>query len=315
MTKHPRMIAAIALITLAAVALTGCLVTKKAPEPPYYRKSDNLRVYKQGDWIRYNVFAVLPSGDFANGVLEVQWGNYSPLTSPDSNLSNDGAPYDVIEKRYLFCLDGTGCTPTETVIQYIHQDDPKTDANITLATAGTERLVAMGNHPTAGQYYWLNTTGGRSFAPANPANNLQGGQEPARILASPLVIGNTFQVEYFLMSECYPGPNCTEDIGTPATTFNIVGDSTQIDTNVNSYADPIQVNFNGTLTSYIGSLPLTFDIFDLCSSGYSEYNGDMYIVPEIGIVQMENTCMDETGNITAYDITLADISPSILAGS
>ncbi len=325
MIKHPRMIAAVALITLTAVALTGCLVTKKEPEPPYYRKSDNLRVYKQGDWIRYNVIATTlgaSTGDARSGTLEVRWGNYSPLTSPDSNASNNGDPYDVIEKRYLFCLDGAFCNPTETVvIQYVHQDDPATDPT----TAGTERLVAMGGHPNAPQeqYYWLNTTGGSTSPPANLDNSVTGGQEPVITLKSPLFINDAYTVEYYLMDNCYTGiPGCEDDVGRSTTSVNIVGDSTQVNTNIGNYANPFQVNFNGDVFADAdvgGQLPLTFDIFDLCSNKISTHSGSMYIIPEIGVIQLRNTCRDDSGtgagDIILYDITVDSISSSILSGS
>ena len=328
MTKSPRMIAAIALMTLAAVALTGCLVEQKEPEPPYYRKSDNLRVYKQGDWIRYNVFATTiagdGSGDFNSGILEVRWEGYSLPNSPDGNASNGGASYDVIEKRYLLCLEGTYCKPDTVIIHYIHQDDPTTDSNVTSDTAGTERLVAMGGHPdfspSQPQYYWLNTTGGRNSAPANPDNDVIGGQEPVITLKSPLFINDAYTVEYYLMDDCYTGPGgCQSDVGSFTNSIRVVGDGTQINTNIGTYANPLEINFNGEVIPDVnvgGTLPITFDIFDLCTYKWSEHSGRMYIVPEIGAIQMRITCGDKTtGDAILYDITVDSISSSILAGS
>ncbi len=320
MTKHPRMIAAIALVTLTAVALTGCLVEKKDPEPPNYRTTDNLRIYKQGDWIQYNVIATTTlsgtsiGSNAQAGTLKVSWGNYSTLTSPDGNAGNDGEPYDVIEKRYLFCLDGASCNPTETVvIQYVHQDDP----TINPASAGTERLVAMGGHPTTGQYYWLNSNGGSNgFAP--PSDPVIGGQETVITLKSPLFI-NDYTVKYNLMDNCYTGtPGCLYNVGESTTSIEIVGDSTPINTNIGNYANPFQVKFTGSVFPDIdvgGQLPLTFDIFDLCSDGNSTHYGHMYIVPEIGVIQIRNTCQDLVGNGIRYDITIDSISSSILSGS
>ncbi|MCF6210621.1 MAG: hypothetical protein L3J88_10820 [Gammaproteobacteria bacterium] len=314
MTKHPRMIAAIALVTLATVALTGCLVEKKDPEPPNYRTTDNLRIYKQGDWIRYNVFATTiagpSSGDFSNGTLEVRWGNYSTLTSPD------GKNYDVIKKSYRYCLEGPFCNPTETVvIQYVHQDGLTTD------TAGTERLVAMGGLPTPDQYYWLNTTGGSTTTPANPDNNIVGGQETVITLKSPLFINNTYTVKYHLMDGCVRGvAKCQSDVGRFTHIITVVGDGTQVNTNIGNYANPFRVEFSeGDVfpdASVNGQLPLTFDIFDLCSDGNSTHDGHMYIIPEIGVIQMSNTCTDKiTTDKTRYDITIDSISSSILSGS
>ncbi len=318
MTKHRRMMAAIALATLAAVALTGCLVTQKPPEPPYYRESDNLRIYKQGDYIRYNVFATTVAGpgtgDFRSGVLEVEWGNYANLISPDSNASNDGAPYEVIEKRYLYCLDGAYCDPEPVVVQYIHQDDSGT------ATEGTERLVAMGNQAASNQYYWLNTTGGSDFPPANPDNTVTGGQEPVITLKSPLYINDAYTVEYYLMDGCISGvASCGSDVGRFTNSISVVGDGNQVNTNIGNYANPFQIIFEGETfpDAEIGDqLPLTLDVFDLCTHRHSRHKGHLYIVPEIGVIEMQITCTDTiSGEATLYDITVDSISSSILAGS
>jgi len=325
------MIAAIALVTLTAVTLTGCLVTQKEQGPLYERKTDNLRIYKQGDWIRYNVFATTANGDFSSGTLEIRWGNYSPLTSPDTNANNNGNPYDVIEKRYLFCLndtDGTPCTPQVVAIQYVHQDDSTTDTSSDPATDGTEWLVAVGNHPTAGQYYWLNTTGGSTATPDNPDNpynnpddSVVGGQEPVITLKSPLSIGQSYSVEYDLMDDCVSGnASCGSDIGHFSNTIEVVGDGTPINTNIDNYANPFRVNFAGDVfpdADVDGQLPVTLDIFDLCSNGISNHSGYMYIVPEIGVIQLRNTCADlsGTGDSIRYDITIDSISPSIRSGS
>ncbi len=322
MTKHPRIIAAIALVTLATIALTGCLVEKKEEKKKTEKKrgSDNLRIYKQGDWIRYNVIATTLSGTSAGnaqaGTLEVHWGNYSPLTSPDGNAGNDGNPYDVIEKRYLFCLGDASCNPSETVvIQYVHQDNASSNP----ASAGTERLVAMGGLPD-GQYYWLNSEGGSNgFAP--PSRPVPGGQETVITLKSPLFINDTYTVKYNLMDNCYTGTaGCLDDVGESTTSIKIVGDSTSINTNIGNYANPFRVDyFNGKVFPDVdvgGQLPLTFDIFDLCSNGISTHYGHMYIIPEIGVIQMQNTCTDSsTADSTRYDITIDSISSSIRSGS
>ena len=310
MTKPPRIIAAIALMTLTAVALTGCLVTKKEPEPPYYRKSDNLRVYKQGDWIRYNVIATTLSGTSAgnvrSGILEIRWGNYSTLTSPDGNN------YDVIEKLITVEINDSGSPVPITTVHYVQQDVRK---GMNPDVYGTEQLVAMG-HPNPNEYYWLNTKGGINYS----VNGVPGGQEPETTLESPLLIGQSYTVEYFLMDDCYTGtPGCQDDIGKSSTSVNVVGDGTQINTNLNNYANPFQVNFNGEIipAAGISPLPLLFDIFDVCSDEQSSHNGRMFIIPEVGIIQLTNTCQDlsGTGDIILYDITVDDISSSILAGS
>ncbi len=310
MTKHPRIIAAIALVTLTSVALTGCLVEKKEPEPPYYRNSDNLRIYKQGDWIRYNVIATTLSGTSAgnaeSGTLEIRWGNYSPLTSPDGNN------YDVIEKVITVEMSDSGSPVPITTVHYVQQDVRK---GINPDVYGTEQLVAM-EHPNHDEYYWLNTEGGI----ISPVNNVPGGQEPVITLKSPLLVGQSYRVEYTLMDDCYEGPpGCLINIGESLTSINVVGDSTQINTNLNNYANPFQVDFNGEVipAAGINPLPLLFDIFDVCSDLRSTHSGKMYVIPEIGVIQLTNTCTNigAPGDIIRYDITIDSISSSILSGS
>ena len=310
MTQHTRMIAAIALITLTAVALTGCLVEKKEKPPAYERNSNNLRVYQQGDWIRYNVIATTLSGTSAgnvrSGTLEIRWGNYSTLTSPDGNN------YDVIEKLITVEINDSGSPVPITTVHYVQQDVRK---GMNPDVYGTEQLVAMG-HPNPNEYYWLNTKGGINYS----VNGVPGGQEPETTLESPLFIGQSYTVEYFLMDDCYTGtPGCQDDIGKSTTSVDVVGDSTQVNTNIGNYANPFQVNFDGKIipAAGISLLPLLFDIFDVCSDERSSHNGRMFIIPEVGIIQLTNTCQDlsGTGDIILYDITVDDISSSILAGS
>ena len=301
MTRSPRTFLTIALTALVAVTLSGCLVKKEAPKPLLKRKSDNLLVYQRGDWIQYNVLAsVLGSGtdEVRTGTLKISWGDYSTLQSPD------GREYDVIEKLITVNMDNGGTSAPITTRHYVWQDPD-----------GTEKLIAMG-HPNSGQgqYYWLNTTGGRN----GTVNNVPGGQEAVTIFNSPLSVGQNYTVEYFLMDDCVKGqaPGCQSDVGQTTRRIEVVGDSTPIYTNLGNYANPFQINFSGSVspTGDNQSLPLLFSIFDICSDGFSTHMGSMVVVPEIGIVQLSNTCiaLDGFGDSIRYDLTLDTTSSSII---
>jgi len=95
----------------------------------------------------------------------------------------------------------------------------------------------MGNNPTPNQYYWV-SPGGSSFY---SSSGIPGGQEPVITLKSPLVITDDYTVQYYLMDDCYPGPGCQSDAGIFTNSIKVVGDGTQINTNIGNYADPIEI--------------------------------------------------------------------------
>lgn len=306
MSKHPRLLASIVLMSLVTFALSGCLVKKETPEPPKNRKSDKLRVYKNGDWIQYNVLATVITGsnpgEVLTGTLTISWDGPYQLTSPDNKQ------YDVLKKVITVNMDDNGTVVQKGTVHYVRQD-----------ADGAEQLVAMG-HPNTGQYYWLNTAGGKSY-PDND-DGIIGGQEAVTIFDSPLFVGQQYQVEYTLMDDCIVGQltGCQSNVGTSTNNLSVVGDSTQINTNIGNYANPFEVSFSGGIVpspDVNNLLPVLFSIFDVCSDAQSTHIGRMFVVPEIGILQLSNRCTDvgATGDLVQYDLTIDSISSSISSGS
>lgn len=302
MTRHSRTLAGLTLAVLGATTLTGCLVKQEAPPPPYYRTTDTLRNYQHGDWIQYNVIATKSTAvgtEQTNAILKVSWTEPSPATI----TAPDGETYNVLKKVIAISYvgeDGNVVDTAETV-HYVLRED-------------TTQLVAMG-HPNLGQYYWMNGTGGILFPP-DRADSPSGGQEPISQLTSPLAVGQAYTVEYYLMDECTTqNPGCQLDVGKFTNNLSVDGDSEQINTNLNNYANPFKVSFSGRVipAAGISPLPLSFDIFDVCSEAQSSHIGNMYIVPEIGVIQLSNRCTDHnaTGDVIQYDITIDTTSPGI----
>ena len=90
---------------------------------------------------------------------------------------------------------------------------------------------------------------------------------------------------------------------------NVVGDSVAITTNLGVFVNPFQIIFSGSANPSSGSLPVTFDIRNVCDTGITEHgysgNGIMYVVPEIGMIEMENTCRKVISNESViYNITI-----------
>ncbi len=307
MTKHPRMIAAIAFVTLAAVALTGCLVDKKEPDPPYYRKSgDTLRIHEPGDYIYYTVEALLPgSSEFQYGTLKILWKGASDLPGPD------GKNHPVIEKHYLLCMNEARCEPTETVfIQYVHQDPPGSSDAQGNDTSGTERFVAMDDDPQIPQYYWINTRGSSS----------QGGDglpEPSLILKSPLQSETYGPSDYYLMDDCVNASPCISDLAHITSKFTVIDDNTEINTRVDRFANPFKIQYESSNNSVEplnnSSLPTPVNLFSICSMDKSQYirvdySGKMYVVPEIGMIKMINFCQVAGDETAQYIFTIDSLS-------
>lgn len=302
------MITAIALMTLAAVALTGCLVKQKGPPSLYYRKSENLRIYEPGHYIRYTVEALLPGAtEFQYGALKIVWQGSPDLPGPD------GKNHPVIEKHYLLCMGDTLCNPEtegETIfIQYVYQDPPGTTDTQGNDTTGTERFVAMNDPAATGQYFWINSSG----------SSLQGGDglpAPAITLDSPLQ-SKTYGSSYYLMDNCINASPCTSNLAKITSEFTVIDDNTEIDTRVERFANPFQVRYSSD-KNFVEPLnnsfpPTPVNLFSICSMGKASYtnvsySGKMYIVPEIGMVKMINFCQVDGSEVSQYIFTLDGVS-------
>ncbi len=292
MMIRPLTLTAIAFATLTATTLTGCLVKQETPKPPITITNYVLRTYNDGDWIKYNFNATVTSGlTLINriGTLEIRWGAKTLLTAPDGVTQ-----YSVIEKTILVDNDVSDGEDAVKTVHYVQQNSD-----------GSKTLVAMSG--TGNQYYWLNDAGGATVT----IDGIQGKAEPVKTFPSPLFVGQNYPYKYYLMDNCgIASSGCLDDVGSSSNSIDVVGNSTQRNTNIGNFANPFEINFSGSITplgkNATNPLPLYFSIFDICSNGVSQHNGTMFIVPDIGIIELSNNCiaLDGNGSNIYYDISI-----------
>ncbi len=290
MIKHRRIFSTVALTALLAVSLTGCLVKKAAQKPPTDRGSDNLHIYKNGEWIRYRVTSLVAGVDTpVTGTLEIRWTGPFPLTSPDKTMIN--LP---VMKKVITMKDGSGSEYPEATVHYVYQDkDPNSPSY------GTEYLVAM-DDPRNAADYWLNSVGGSNAAPLDGVNRVNGGESAIVTQESPLYLHQSYDVNYYLMNQCsLASGRCNGDVGASTNTITVKSDSTPVNTNLGiNYANPFFISFSGDVFPTGGntSIPLLLNILDTCSAGISTRSGNMYVVPDIGVIQLESRCSASDGS-------------------
>ena len=73
----------------------------------------------------------------------------------------------------------------------------------------------------------------------------------------------------------------------------------ELDTVLARFLNTYLIYFNGIISNQSSNpLPVMFDILGACSNGNAVFGtdngwGSMYVVPEVGIVEMYNTCVDQ----------------------
>ena len=97
------------------------------------------------------------------------------------------------------------------------------------------------------------------------------------------------------------------------TNFEVVGDTQEARTDLGIFSDPFQLNFSGGTVPNTGAPTISIigDIRDACgtSTEYISHSGNMFVVPEIGMIKMINTCTnDSSGENVFYTITLSGTS-------
>ncbi|NOX76221.1 MAG: hypothetical protein GXP17_06330 [Gammaproteobacteria bacterium] len=283
------------LITLMAIAtgilLSGCLVSKK--DPVFIERStDNMRIYQDGDFILYDVSKILvtgPTTQNTTGTLRIDWKATAPL--PD--LNKPGDVITVLKELTTLNFPNDDAGSDIATVRYISQDD-----DINSPSYGSIRLHAF-EAPGQGKYYWLNLDGSTNGDPV---------VKPFTVFPSPLSVGQQdLGVEFYVMEGCNP-ENCSSEIGKFTDNPTIDGDTTQIRTNLATYVNPFEISFNGEALPTGGStvLPVLFDIRGACGAnqqGKTTFSGRMFVMPEIGVLQMTTTCIYGTGNVAEYFIT------------
>lgn len=281
------------LIILAAsisALLSGCLVEKKSVDK-IFRTTDTLHIYKTGEFIEYDVIAVTQTtgNPTQYGTLRVEWNSVGTLNNPidgsiispdlketttltyDSN--NSGEP-DAVSARYISQVNTVPADPNQGSI-ILHAIDDEVDAD-----------------------YW-------PYDPTNTGNS--GGPVISPIIfESPLTIGDSSSLAYSIM-ECDASLLCNNEIYTFTDDVSTVGDTREVETPLGIFSNPFQISFSGG-TSPVGQQALSFlgDIRDACgtSADLVTHNGNLFVMPEIGIIRIENIpCYNAPDTTIYYTIT------------
>jgi hypothetical protein len=135
------------------------------------------------------------------------------------------------------------------------------------------------------------------------------------IFDSPMVVGvlppNT-PMDFAMMEGCGVSPNnnlCGDEFYRFNDNFSVDGDTRSITTNLGIFTNPIELGFRGGNTPR-GNFALSIlgDIRGACGSSNEqiEHNGNMFVVTEIGIIQITNLCTILAGNgdNVSYSMTI-----------
>lgn len=282
-------VAQIAILAFVSITiLSGCLVKKK-DLVQIARTTDNLRVYQPGDYIEYDVTATtVPLSTpptTQTGTLRVQWFASADLIRPNEPSSS----ISVLKEVTTLSLDGGTSDPG--TIRYISQDDALNPGQITLHAMEQEGLPR----------YWLSQTGDIDLTKT----------ESSIFFYSPIVPGIKPQTDFFVMDDCEGKASCAFEVGRYIDDQNVVGDSVAVTTNLGVFLNPFQINFSGSATpsAAVSTFPVALDIRNVCDTNITQHgdagNGTMYILPEIGMIRMENTCKSVISNdFVIYTITI-----------
>lgn len=291
--KPGKILLTMLLATGISISLSSCFMIDKedpANVKTISRTTDSVRIYQPGDFIDYNVTATdLNSFVVTQGTLRIQWEQTPNLIDPIDSVS-----YPVLKETTTLTFDDS---VDATVIRYISQK-PAGDVD-----EGSITLYAIddGSSTAGNAAYWLYPNA--STVPGSPIIT-------PTIFDSPMAIGVTpsSPVGYSAMEGCDNGL-CGTDIYTYSDNHSTNGDSTSITTNLGNFADPFEVNFTGGTNPKSGvTLSVLGDIRHACgdSINFLTHSGNMFIVPEIGMIQMTNTCQESggLGNRVLYSISI-----------
>ncbi len=267
------------LVTSISMLLSSCHIKQKDVET-IKRTTENLRVYQPKDFIIYNVTALTNSATPSRGTLRIEWDTTADLLDPIDSTTQ----YRVLKETTTLTYEEDSIETGATIIRYISQD---TDGNITLY-AIDDGLVR----------YWLHD-------PVD-TGNLSANISTPVIFDSPMTISPNSSVHFTAMEGCVSG-SCKSEIYTFSDNVEIVGDSTEVTTNLGKFSNPFQRDFFGESTANGAStVSVVGDIRTACGTSMDNisYTGTMFVVPEVGIVQMTNLCQNPTGGQVQYIITI-----------
>ena len=292
---HKVMVKKLGMVLLAVSAsalLSGCLVDKKKPEDvvKISRSTEFLRIYQGTDWIEYDVTAVT-NGTPRYGTLRIQWDDTAVLTDPITPTTT----YDVLKETTTLTYDGS-IEPDLISARYISQVNDEPAAT----NQGSIILYAIDDEVDAD--YWLYPLS--SSPPNTPVIT-------PTIFESPLSVGSSAQS--FSVMECDPNANpCANEIYRFNDDISVVDNAREITTNLGIFTNPFELSFSGGTSPGGATLAIEFlgDIRDACGTSADQviHNGNMFVMPEIGMIQMTNQCQNISGEIVNYIITIRDTS-------
>ena len=309
-----RRVVILILLALTTVSLlTGCLVNKNNNDvAKIYRSTDKLHVYQDGDYINYYVNTTTYLGGSstpttASGTLKIKWVSNPNLIRPGTSTTITS----VIKETSTLTINGSVASG---LVRYISQD-----------AAGQVTLHAVEDF--SGNMDWLSATDIIAGGTPSGANTASFTVFYSDVAAVPpgIQFGAMPNINFHVIEGCGPGDGtdgtCDNDVAQFSDFLNVVGDSTAITTNLGIFENPFQINFNGNITSTAPgpSYAAITDIRDICATntspstqhGYGGY-GTMYVMPQVGMVQMKNACFETSGSTstTYYIITISDTNIS-----
>lgn len=296
-----RLAGAILLALIVTTGLSGCLVKKKDLEK-IARTTDNLRVYQPGDYLIYNVSATrVPNlggaPEILSGTLRIDWIPHANLTVPFT-----GGTVTIPVLQEVSTLNLNGGASNEGTTRYISQDG---NGQVTL-----HAIEAIGTE----DHFWLNTSGDADLSnleyftifnsPITFGDQDFDSYDPATDITTP-----NSTVNFYVLEDCEGNASCNSAVGQFIDDHDVVGDSNEITTNFGVFINPFRIQFSGSATP-TPTFPVVFDVRDVCGTQFTTHSGTMYVMPEIGMVEMSSTCADSNinGSTVYYTITLRQVS-------
>ena len=289
--------AAVLAVMIVSVSLGGCLVEKdKTPKKTYQRATDNLRVYQNGDYINYNVqITQFPAGggtaQTQSATLKIQWLSNPNLTNPLSSTTS----YPVL--REVTTLTDSGGGTLFGGVRYIQQD-----------ASGAVSLVAI--EDSGGGGFWFNTQGDSDLSVVGPMTVFDSPLSTGPSLSSPINFHIIEGCSSFVNHIVQPAPPCEQSIAQFNDYIEVLGDTHSVTTNIGVFTNPLEIQFDGSMTTNGGIAAPPVDFRHACRGGVefsTTHDTRAYVFPEIGVIGMTNTCrIDDTGYYAIYSVTLSN---------
>lgn len=289
-----RVVRIILLAFISVTTLSGCLVEKK-DLVEISSKTGNLHVYQPGEYIDYFVTATTTS---VGGGTTVQTGTLHISWQAHAGLDRPGAPVELIpvvkEVTKLF-YDGGSSLPPGTV-RFISQEGA--------ADTNPGQMTIHAINDSTGETGWLHTDDITGFTDVPTESFI--------IFESPLSVGlDQLPVSFHVMENCditsgvcsTPSGQTSAVVGQYSDDMATVGNTTPITTSLGIVTNPFQISFSGTTIPSNG-FPI-IDVRNVCGTTTTTHAGTMYVLPELGVIRMTNTCDDIAGGGRVfYDIRI-----------